>query len=77
MAISSQLATQFRGVQYGGNWTDVNLKETLAGVTWQQATTRVKDLNTIALLVHHMDYYVCAVMGAWKRNHAPTPMKKA
>jgi hypothetical protein len=62
MKISSQLASQFRTVQYGGNWTDVNLKDTLAGVTWQQATTKVKDLNSIALLVHHMDHYVRAVM---------------
>jgi len=62
MAISSQLASQFRTVQYGGNWTDVNLKDTLAGITWQQATTKVKDLNSIALLVHHMDHYVRAVM---------------
>jgi hypothetical protein len=62
MTISQQLAKQFRDVQYGGNWTWVNLQETLKDVHWQQATTKVKDLNTIALLVHHMDHYVRVVM---------------
>lgn len=34
------------------------MKDTLAGVTWQQATTQVDGLNTIAALVFHIHYYV-------------------
>lgn len=30
-------------------------------VTWQQATTQVYSLNTIAVLVYHTHYYVAAV----------------
>jgi uncharacterized damage-inducible protein DinB len=63
MNITAQIARHFREVHFGGNWTSVNLKETLADVTWQQATAKVDSLNTIAVLVFHINYYVGAVMG--------------
>ena len=47
---------------FGGNWTTVNLKDTLADVTWEQATTKVYSFNTIATLAYHMTYYVTAVL---------------
>jgi hypothetical protein len=53
-----QLAKHYREVNFGGNWTSVNLKDTLADVTWEQATTKLNDLNTIAVLVFHINYYV-------------------
>ncbi|MBA4141007.1 MAG: DUF1572 domain-containing protein [Segetibacter sp.] len=62
MNLTAQIAKLFRDVHYGGNWTSVNLKENLAGVTWQQATTKVYSFNTIAALVYHMNYYVSAVL---------------
>jgi hypothetical protein len=62
MNLPEQIAKHFRAVHFGGNWTSVNLKETLADVTWQQATTQVYALNTIATLVFHMNYYVSAVL---------------
>jgi|SRR5882757_6070933 len=58
MTSVEQIAKHFRDVYFGGNWTAVNLKDTLADVTWQQATTKVHDLNTIATLVFHINYYV-------------------
>jgi hypothetical protein len=58
MKITAQIAKLFRDVHYGGNWTWVDLKTTLADVTWQQATTQVHSFNTIAVLVYHMNYYV-------------------
>jgi uncharacterized damage-inducible protein DinB len=61
MSLTVQIAKHFRDVYYGGNWTSVNLKEALADVTWQQATTRVYSFNTIATLVFHINYYVSAV----------------
>ena len=42
--------------------TSVNLKDTLSGITWQQAITKVDNLNTIAALVFHINYYVSAVL---------------
>lgn len=61
MNLTAQIARQLRAVYFGGNWTSVNLKETLAGVTWQQATTKVYSFNTIATLVYHTNYYISAV----------------
>ena len=58
MTITSQIAKHFREVHFGGNWTSVNLKATLADVTWEQATTKVHSFNTIAALVYHINYYV-------------------
>ncbi len=62
MSIAQQIAKQLREVHFGGNWTAVNLKETLKGVTYQQATAKIYDLNTIAVLTFHINYYVGAVL---------------
>ncbi len=64
MNLTGQIANLFRDVHYGGNWTSVSLKENLADVTWQQATTKVYSFNTIASLVYHTNYYVSAVLKA-------------
>lgn len=64
MSLTGQIAKLFRDVYYGGNWTSVNLKESLADINWQQATTKVYSLNTIATLVFHTNYYVSAVLKA-------------
>lgn len=58
MHISKQLATHFRQLCYGGNWTWVNLQDTLKDISWEQAITKVHDFNTIAELVYHTGYYV-------------------
>ncbi|MGN7824808.1 DinB family protein [Chitinophaga sp. 22536] len=62
MTTVQQIAKHFRDVHFGGNWTAVNLKDTLADVDWQVATTRINGLNTIAVLVFHINYYVDAVL---------------
>lgn len=62
MSICVQLARQIREVYSGGNWTGVNLKDTLSGVTWEQAIQKVASLNTIAALVYHIDYFVAAIL---------------
>jgi len=61
MTLTGQIATHFRAVHFGGNWTAVHLKEQLADVTWQQATARVHSFNPIGTLVFHLNYYVSAV----------------
>ena len=61
MSLTHEIAKHFRDVHFGGNWTSVNLRDQLSGLTWQQATQKVYDLNTIAVLVFHMNYYVAAV----------------
>ncbi len=68
MSLQTQLASQFRAFYFGGNYTGVNLKDTLTGITWQEATTKVDSLNTIAALVFHMSYYVTAALNVLKGN---------
>lgn len=61
MTIAALIAKQFRDVHFGGNWTYVNYRDTLADVTWQQAITKVQSFNTIATLVNHVSYYIAVV----------------
>ncbi|WEK37018.1 MAG: DinB family protein [Candidatus Pseudobacter hemicellulosilyticus] len=58
MSLAAQAAKQLHDVYFGGNWTVSNLKEQLSTVNWQQATTQVGQLNTIAKLAFHLNYYV-------------------
>lgn len=62
MNTTRQLAKHFREVYFGGNWTFVNLKDTLADVSWQEATMQLQDFNTIATLLFHINYYVNPVL---------------
>ena len=62
MSLSHQIAKHFRDVHFGGNWTSVNLRDQLSGLSWQQATQKVYSFNTIAALVYHMNYYVDRVI---------------
>ena len=66
MNLPQTLARHLREVYFGGNWTAVNLKDSLTGVDWQQATARVHSFNTIAALVFHINYYVHAVFNVLK-----------
>lgn len=66
MKFTTQIAKHLRGVYFGGNWTAVNLKDKLSGVTWQQATTPVGSLHPIATLVFHMNYFLSATINVLK-----------
>ena len=56
--IPKQLADHFSHVYFGGNWTVSNLKEQLSDVTWEEATSVVPGVNTIAVLFFHIHYFV-------------------
>ena len=62
MKVTTQIAKLIRAVYFGGNWCDVNLKDTLKDISWQQASTKVYSFNTIGTLVYHVNYYVSAIM---------------
>lgn len=68
MNLPAQLAKHLRDVYSGGNWTCVNMKDTLAGVSWQQAVTKIHSFNTIATLVNHIHYYVAAQLNVLQGN---------
>lgn len=65
MNATKQLAQHLRAVFFGGNWSCVNFKETLQGISYSQAQTKIEGFNTIATLSFHMQYYldpVCKVL---------------
>ena len=62
MKLTRQIAKHLREVHFGGNWTASSLRDKLANVTWEQATTRVGGFHTIAALVYHMNYFVSATL---------------
>ena len=66
MSLTTQIATQFREVLLNGTWISTNFKAQLSDVTWEQATTKVEDLNTIADLTFHINYYVAGVLNVFK-----------
>ena len=66
---SSLIAKHFKELYFGGNWTEVNLKESLEGISWQQATTKINDFNTIAVLLYHLGYYVSLQLKVMKGGH--------
>ncbi|MFI5129343.1 MAG: DUF1572 domain-containing protein [Chitinophagales bacterium] len=68
MNLTGQIAKHFREIHFGGNWTSVNLKDNLADLTWQQATTQVYSFNTIAALVFHINYFVDAALKVLQGN---------
>lgn len=62
MKLTQQTAKHLRDVFSGKNWTWVTVKDTLEGLTWEQATAQVHDFNTIAKLTYHIGYYVSVIL---------------
>ena len=65
MNATSQLAQHLRTVFFGGNWSCINFKDTLQGIVYNQAQTKIEGFNSIALLSYHIQYYldpVCKVL---------------
>ena len=63
MNLTEFIAQHIIEIHEGGNWTDVNIKDTLADVSHKEATTVTKaSYNTIAALVHHLSFYNDIVM---------------
>lgn len=52
---STQIASRFREVILDGHWiANTNFKDQISALDWQQANTKIGDLNTIALLTFHI-----------------------
>ena len=63
MKPTTQIANRFREVLLNGTWVaNTNFKAQLSGVTWEQATRKVGDFNTIAALTFHIDYYIAGIL---------------
>ena len=53
------IANRLREVLLNGKWiANTNFKEQILSVNWEQAIQKVGNLNTIALLTFHINYYL-------------------
>ena len=66
MNLTSQIAKQIREVLLDGTWVATNFKTQLSDMSWEQATTKVNSLNTIAALTFHIDYYIAGLIRAFQ-----------
>jgi uncharacterized damage-inducible protein DinB len=63
MSLVNQTAIRFREVILSGRWiANTNFYGQLKDINFQQATTRIGDLNTIAMLTFHIDYYIAGIL---------------
>ena len=59
MTRSLSTANRLREVLLNGYWiANTNFKEQILSINWQQATQKVGNLNTIAALTFHINYYL-------------------
>ncbi|KFE98550.1 hypothetical protein IX39_14035 [Chryseobacterium formosense] len=67
MSTTSQLAKRFREVLLDGKWiANTNFKDQLSDVTWEQVTTKIGSLNTVAMLAFHIDYYIAGLINVFE-----------
>jgi hypothetical protein len=59
MKMNTYLSSRLRELFLDGRWiANTNYQDQLKEVTWQQALQQVQDLNSIALLTYHVNYYL-------------------
>lgn len=64
--LSKAIAIQFREVHLNGKWIATNYKAELSTISWQIATTKISNLNTIAALTYHINYYLEGVLNVFE-----------
>lgn len=62
METATLLSSHLKQYLNGGNLTGVYLKELLDDLSYKEATHQIEDLNTIALLTFHINYYAEALI---------------
>lgn len=62
---NSFIANRLREVLLSGHWiANTNYQEQLSDISWQQAIFKINDLNTIAALTYHINYYLRGLLAA-------------
>lgn len=63
------IASRLREVLLNGKWiANTNYREQIQSVNWQQATKKVDNLNTIAALTYHINYYLAGLLSAFENG---------
>ncbi len=64
---SIQLANRFREVILNGKWiANTNVQDQLRNVSLEQAVIEIDNLNTIAKLTFHLNYYISGVLNVFE-----------
>ncbi len=65
--MNKYLAKRLREVLLDGKWiANTNFKEQITNTSWQQAIQRVENLNNIALLTFHINYYFKGLLNVFE-----------
>jgi hypothetical protein len=60
------LASRLREVLLNGYWiANTNFREQILSVNWEQANRKIENLNTIAALTYHINYYLEGLLNAF------------
>jgi uncharacterized damage-inducible protein DinB len=63
---TTQMANRFREIILNGTWVaNTNFKDQLFDSDWKTATTKINNLNTIAVLVQHIHYYIGGILNVF------------
>ncbi len=61
--MNKDLANRLREVLLEGKWVAyTNFREQITSISWEQAIKKVGNLNTIALLTFHVNYYLNGIL---------------
>lgn len=61
------IASRLREVLLNGHWiANTNYQEQLADISWEQAILKINNLNTIATLTYHINYYLKGLLAAFE-----------
>ncbi len=63
MNASSYLALRLKEVLLDGKWiANTNVAQATDNLSWEQATKKIGDLNSIAVLTFHLNYYLAGLL---------------
>ncbi|MEO6406787.1 MAG: DUF1572 domain-containing protein [Ferruginibacter sp.] len=63
------IANRLRELLLNGHWiANTNYKEQILSVNWKQATRKLAELNTIAALTYHINYYLSGLINAFENG---------
>ena len=66
MTTNLAIANRLREVLLSGKWiANTNFKEQIESVSWEQAIQKIDNLNTIALLTFHINYYLVGILNVF------------
>lgn len=69
MTRNKTIASRLREVLLSGHWiANTNYKEQIQSTNWLQATQKIDNLNTIAALTYHINYYLAGLLKAFENG---------